>query len=307
MEIIKTHNLTKMYGTHAALKDVSLTLKSGEIYGLIGKNGAGKTTFMRIIAGLTNQTGGGFSLFGKSSPQDLIAARSQIGAIVETPVLYSNMTAYQNVKAMAILKGIHNLDAAIGQSLQFAGLTTTANKKVKNFSLGMKQRLAIAIALLTRPQLLILDEPVNGLDPVGIVEVRNVLQSINREFGVTIMVSSHILTELSHIATNYGIIHNGRLIEEIGAQQLMSKIVTKLNIALVNRDDIEKATKLLTGRFNVEQFSVQGDTLVVEDKSGGSLSAEVNKAFAMEDISIRSISYIQADLESYFINLTRRG
>src|SRR5699024_1585071 len=215
-------NISKQYKQHKALDNVSLRINKGDIYGFIGQNGAGKTTLIRLIAGLSFPSNGSFKLFGTSSEKSKVNARKSVGAIVETPALYAHMTAYENLAIQRLQKGIPG-KACIDKALTLVGLEDTGNKKVKNFSLGMKQRLAIASALLGDPAFLILDEPTNGLDPSGIREIRELLKKLNQEQGLTILISSHILSELHQLATRFGIIHKGHLIEELSAEELNEK------------------------------------------------------------------------------------
>ncbi len=216
--ILRTNHLTKKYGTHCVVKDLSLTVQEGDIYGFIGKNGAGKTTLIRMIAGLAKPTEGNLLLFGG---QNLTAARAAIGTVIENPALYPNMSARNNMMAQVKLKG--ESPEQIDRLLELVGLGDTGRKKAKNFSLGMRQRLAIAIALIGSPKFLILDEPTNGLDPQGIREIRELIIKLNQEEKITVLISSHILSELSKFATRYGIIHNGQLIEEFTEQELWER------------------------------------------------------------------------------------
>ena len=214
--VLQTQSLTKIY-SHAKVVDaVSMHVQKGSIYGFIGKNGAGKTTFMRMAAGLAAPDAGSMTLFGSS---DLEKQRIRIGTLIEHPGFYPGMTAYDNLETIRISLGIPNRNR-IKELLELTGLADTAKKKAKHFSMGMKQRLGIAISLLRNPDFLILDEPINGLDPAGIKEVRDLLLRLNREQQITILISSHILGELSKIATHYGIIKEGRLVEQIDAESL---------------------------------------------------------------------------------------
>ncbi len=306
MNVIETYNLSKYYKYTAALKDVNMTLKRGDIYGLIGKNGAGKTTLMRILCGLSYPSEGGYSLFGYSDGAGVTENRKYLSAIIESPALYKNFNAEKNLKAMAILKGIDPLSPKIEELLMISGLGNTGNKKVKFFSLGMKQRLAIAMALLSDPELLILDEPINGLDPEGIVEIREMLKKLSAEKGVTILISSHILSELSHLATRYGIIDKGRLIEEVTAGELENKMRKTLNIVLALKEDAGRAGAILREKFGIEDYSVEGDTIVIKSNVNDRAS-EINMAFAKENILVKGISSITMDLEQYFLESTKGG
>ncbi len=214
--ILKTNHLTKRYGHRAVVENLSMTIHQGDIYGFIGKNGAGKTTLIRMVTGLAAPSDGSIQLFGSGS---LLEGRSRIGTVIEAPAFYPGMTARENIIAFSRLQGLRDF-SHVEELLELVGLDHTGKKKCRNFSLGMKQRLAIAIALIGDPKLLILDEPTNGLDPEGMKEVRDLILKLNQERGITVLVSSHILGELSKFATRYGIIHHGKLIEEFTEEDL---------------------------------------------------------------------------------------
>lgn len=216
--ILRTNHLTKHYGHHTAVHDLSMTIHQGDIYGFIGKNGAGKTTLIRIIAGLAAPDDGQILLFGKP---DLLKGRKRIGTVIESPALYPGMTARENMIAQCKLQ---NADLSqIEPILKLVGLHDTGKKKAKQFSLGMKQRLAIGLALIGNPEFLLLDEPTNGLDPEGIREIRELILKLNKDRKITVLISSHILGELSKLATRYGIIHEGRLLEEFTENELWER------------------------------------------------------------------------------------
>lgn len=216
--ILETHALTKRYGECKVLNGLDMHVPKGSIYGFVGKNGAGKTTLIRIICGLQKPASGGYSLYGQQYGQKSIAdARRRIGAVVETPSIYLDMTARDNIRIQYRILGVPS-ENAIDGLLKLVGLSDTGNKKAKNFSLGMRQRLGIAVALAGDPDFLILDEPVNGLDPQGIIETRELILKLNREMGITVLVSSHILDELSKIATHFGFIDGGAIVKEISAR-----------------------------------------------------------------------------------------
>lgn len=218
--VLTTSGLCKNYGKNQILENVSISVPSKSIYGLIGENGSGKTTLFRILAGLTQQFSGTFSIKNATSLRELSEIRRRIGFMIEMPALYPDMTALQNIFIQQIqYDGCKDASKAVDM-LQKVGLKAQENKKARHLSLGMKQRLALAIALLNNPELLILDEPVNGLDPMGIIEIRELLLSLNQSYGITIIVSSHNLSELEHIATHYGFLHKGKLLREISSSAI---------------------------------------------------------------------------------------
>lgn len=218
--VIITKGLTKKYGRKTIIENIDLTIKKGEIYGLIGRNGAGKTTLMRVLLGMTDMTSGEIILF---EDNNIKRGRLKTGSLIETPAFYEKMTAFENLKTKAKLIGLTNQNEKIDEALKTVGLYDVRNEKSMNFSLGMKQRLGIAMALLGNPELLILDEPINGLDPIAIADVRNALKRVNEEKGVTILISSHILGEMEKIATKYGFIVDSKLISELSSQEVEEK------------------------------------------------------------------------------------
>ena len=221
-EILVTRGLTKRYGNHLAVDHVELSIQKGQIYGLVGRNGAGKTTIIRMVTAQTVPTEGEVSLFGASGERELSKMRARTGAMVETPSFYPYLTARQNLEYYRIQRGIPGR-RVVDEVLEEVDLAGTGKKTFKNFSLGMKQRLGLALALMNRPDLLLLDEPINGLDPEGIVEFRNLLLRLNQERQTTILISSHILSELANLATCYGFLDNGMMLEQISARALEEK------------------------------------------------------------------------------------
>ena len=237
--IVQITDLTKTFKKQKAVDNVTINVNKGDIYGFIGENGAGKTTIMKMITGLHSPTSGEIKLFGNT---DLKQGRRKIGATIENPALYLHMTAYENMEVQRLMLGIEDKEKCT-EILQLAGMSDTGNKKAKNFSLGMKQRLMIALALLGDPELLILDEPTNGLDPMGIKEMRDFLQELNQKRGITIFISSHILGELQKITTRYGIITKGVMLAEFDAHELETMGVTDLEdyyLELMYRHRYEK-------------------------------------------------------------------
>lgn len=253
--VLTTIDLTKKYKEQTVLDHVNLVVRKGDIYGFIGQNGAGKSTLLRVVTALARPTSGAVSLFGESSEAGLIEARKRVGAIIESPTLFPDMTARDNLEVHRLLRGIPS-KACISKSLALVGLQDTGKKKARNFSLGMKQRLGLAITLLGDPELLILDEPTNGLDPMGIVELRELVKKLNREMGLTILISSHILSEVHQMATTYGIIHNGKLLEQITHEELNEKCKQHLRIRV---DDASKAATVLEMELGTPDYEVLQD------------------------------------------------
>lgn len=295
--ILSTDSLTKRFKKHKAVNEVSLHIKKGDIYGFIGRNGAGKTTFLKMICGLSKPTSGSFKLFGKSGHErDLQFSR--IGALIEAPGFYPKMTAFNNLKLKCICAGIND-DEHIKDLLELVGLSNVGKKKVKDFSLGMKQRLGIALALVGNPEFLVLDEPINGLDPQGIAEVRDIILKLNREKQMTIIISSHILEELSKIATNYGIINDGRLIQELTRDELFAK--TKEHIE-VKVNDSKTALQILKDK-GVNDIQLSGEhTLVINDMSVN--TGDIVIILTQNGINLEGISNKNDSLEDYFLSLT---
>ncbi len=254
--MLKTKQLSKKYGGFNAVNSVNMSIEKGDIYGFIGKNGAGKTTLIRMILGLVKPTSGMISIFGKSDETSLLEARKQIGAVIEYPALYPYMTAKQNLDHHRLLLGISD-KSCVPKSLELANLHETTNKRVKDFSLGMKQRLGLAMALLNNPKLIILDEPTNGLDPNGIIELRNSIKRLADEKGLAIMISSHMLSELSQIATRYGFIDKGNLLKELTAEELTNECKQGL---LLSVDEPEKAVRLLNEVLGITKIDILSNT-----------------------------------------------
>lgn len=293
--VLTTIDLTKKYKEQTALDHVNLIVEKGDIYGFIGQNGAGKSTLLRIVTAMARPTSGSVSLFGESSEAGLIEARKRVGAIIESPALYPDMTARDNLEVHRLLRGIPG-KACISKALALVGLQDTGKKKAKNFSLGMKQRLGLAIALLGDPELLILDEPTNGLDPGGIVELRELVKKLNRELGLTILISSHILSELHQMATKYGIIHGGRLLEQMTHEQLNEKCKQHLRIRV---DDPSKAATVLEMELGTQDYKVLQDGTI----KLYSLYHDVRRVSMALTSSGLVIEYFAPggdDLESYF-------
>jgi ABC-2 type transport system ATP-binding protein len=300
--ILKTHNLSKKYGEQFAVNNINMTVTKGQIYGFIGKNGAGKTTLMRMVTGLIHVTSGNIELLGAQSSNELDSVRTMVGSLIETPAFYENMTARQNLEVSRLVRNIAGKQC-IDEVLELVGLMDAGKKKVKNFSLGMKQRLGIANALLGNPKFLILDEPINGLDPVSIVEVREMLKKVNKEKDVTILISSHILSELSELATCYGIINNGELVEELSAEELQEKCKQYIEIQV---SDAKKAVVLLEEELGITEYVVMQDNIVKIYTHLDSVG-KINTLLSINGIVVNNIGLKGQNLEEYFLNIVGGG
>lgn len=294
--ILETHNLEKRYKKFKAINNLNLHLEKGAIYGLIGKNGAGKTTLIRLICGLQKPSSGTYSLYDISNESTKITeARKRIGAIIETPSIYYDMTAEENLKVQYKIIGLPSYDG-LKELLELVGLANTLKKKVKNFSLGMKQRLGIAIALVGNPDFLILDEPINGLDPEGIIEIRELILKLNKEKGITFLISSHYLDELSKIATHYGLVDKGKIIKEISSQELEQNCKTRTELKVNN---VKECVKYLEEcKYSYEVIS--NEKINVYNKINVS---EIAVALSKRNCIINEFNEIEESLENYYMNL----
>ena len=295
--LLQTHALTKQYGHQKAVDTVDIHIKKGAIYGFIGRNGAGKTTCMRMICGLAKPTSGDIEMFGYSG-NDLTNVRSRVGCLIETPGLYPNLSAQENLKLKCKLFGI-NKKGYTEEILRKVGLSDVGKKKTKNFSLGMKQRLGIGLALVGEPDLLVLDEPINGLDPQGIAEVRETIQNLCSQQDMTVFISSHILEELSKLATDYGIINNGSLIQEITREELLNKCSDKISITV---DNPNKAVPVLDGMGFTNYMIMDQNHIDVYERLNE--SAALNEKLVKSGVSVSQIAVTGMELETYFLNLT---
>lgn len=293
--VLTTDSLTKRYRNFTALDRLNMNVPKGSIYGFVGKNGAGKTTLIRLICGLQFPTSGDFTLYGSNSSDDIAKARRRMGAVVETPSLYLNMTAKDNLKLQYLVLGLPSYEG-IDELLELVGLGGTGKKKVKNFSLGMRQRLGIAAALCGNPDFLLLDEPVNGLDPQGIIEIRELILKLNRERQITVLISSHILDELSRLATHYGFIDKGRMIKEISAEQLERECRKCVRVCV---SDTRKLSTVLD-KMNLE-YSVIDDANA--DIFAHISVTRLSDALSETGCELISINERDESLEAYFINL----
>lgn len=298
--VLKTYDLTKQYKKQFAVDNVNMTINRGDIYGFIGKNGAGKTTVIRLITGLISETKGSFDLFGVSDKSDEISsARRRISGIVETPSVYLNMNAYDNLLMQCKILGIIDT-SCIDVILDLVGLEYMKDnkKKAKDFSLGMKQRLGIGIALISNPDFIILDEPMNGLDPEGIIEVRELLLRLNREKNITILISSHILGELSKVATKYGFINQGKLIQEISAHDLDAHCQKCLEVSVSSTHGL---SNVLEGNLKINNYKIMNDNKVrIYDNVDMALMIS---ALSKANITVNQMINLNEGIEEYYMNL----
>ncbi len=294
--VLRTNAVKKQYGKYTVLNGLSMNVPKGSIYGLVGKNGSGKTTLIRLICGLQHPDMGEIEIYGVGYRfQEASEARRRMGAVVETPSVYLDMSAEDNLKQQYRILGMPSFDG-IGEILRLVGLENTEKKKAKNFSLGMRQRLGIAVALAGEPDFLILDEPINGLDPQGIVEIRELILKLNREKGITVLVSSHILDELSKIATHFGFIDGGKIVKELSAEEVANACRKCLEITV---SDVKPLIKVLDA-MNAE-YSVQSDT---KAKIFGETDiTELTLALHKNNCNVRSLHECDESLEAFYIEL----
>ncbi|MBU3092533.1 ABC transporter ATP-binding protein [Clostridium sp. CM028] len=296
--ILKTKKLTKKYGKDFAVNNVDLELKQGDIYGLVGKNGAGKTTILRMISGLSIPTSGEIELFNETSKAGLNNSRTKLGCMVETPSFFKYLSAKKNLEYYRLQRGVVEKEC-VDKAIKMVGLEDAGKKKFKNFSLGMKQRLGLALAIMTSPDLLILDEPTNGLDPTGIIELRELLLRFNRERNTTIIISSHILSELSQLANTYGFINKGEFVEQISAKNLEEKCRRHL---LIKVDDTSKATVIIENKLESMEYEVlnRNEIRLYQHIDTPEI---VSEALINNGIKLFSINNSGVNLEEYFVDL----
>jgi ABC-2 type transport system ATP-binding protein len=297
--VLRTKGISKKYGDAYALQNVNIEIKQGQIYGLIGQNGAGKTTFMRAVTGLIFLSDGEIELFGKTGEANLQAGRQKIGQSIESPALYPNTTAEQSLEIQRIISNCSD-KSIVKKTLELVGLADTGKKRTKDFSLGMKQRLALGQALINKPEFIILDEPVNGLDPKGIIETRELLRHLTHNEGITLLVSSHLLDELSQVATHYGIIDKGRLIKQLSAEELANE--ARQYIRIITAQTAEAAA-MLVKKLSIKDYQIVSskELRIYEqiDKTGA-----INTMLAQGGITVEGIGTSGQNLEEYFVSLT---
>lgn len=300
--VLKTNNLTKQYNKNVVLDNVNITIKKGDIYGLIGRNGAGKTTLMKIITTLASPTSGTFELFNTCSENDeLFDNKKRVGSLIEYPAFYPNLSAYDNLKYYTIQRGIVDKNQ-INKVLELVNLTSTGKKKVKTFSLGMKQRLGIALAILNSPDFVILDEPINGLDPIGISELRDTFKKLS-DNGITLLISSHILSELYLLANEFGFLENGKLIKELSKEELDLECSKCL---VIKTDDSKKVSVLLEKELNTNNYKViNNEEIRVYDYTDD--SDKVSDVLVNNKIKIKGFYESGISLEEYFKEIIKEA
>jgi ABC-2 type transport system ATP-binding protein len=300
--ILKTNNLTKAYKGKEVVSNVNMNIKKGEIYGFLGPNGAGKTTIMKMITNLVKPTGGEIELFGEKLTNNSYEVLKRMGTIIEYPVFYEKLTAVENLDIHCEYMGYYD-KKAIDRALELVNLKGIDNKAVKDFSLGMKQRLGIARAITTKPEFLILDEPINGLDPVGIKEIRNILKMLSREYGITILISSHILAEIEQIADTIGVISNGRLIDEVSMESIREHNTEYVELIT---SDCKRAVYVISNDLGISNFKII-DNSIIRIYDADIPQSQISKALILKDINIEAINKKNSTLEDYFLKLVKGG
>lgn len=300
--ILEVKGLSKKYGDSYAIKDINMVIESGEIYGFVGENGAGKTTLMKIISGLVNPTSGSITLMGKQNEVDLIKARKHLGVLIEMPALYPHLNAIETLTFYYKVYGMENRNR-INEVLELVSLSSATSKKISEYSLGMRQRLGLAIALLNYPKFLILDEPINGLDPIGIIEMRKILINLVQEQGITILISSHILSELQLLATKFGFIHKGCLVKELTSNDLTE--VSKSQLC-VKTSDPYLAMTILEEQLKLDTMTLSDTGEILIPKDTVELE-ELLSILVQHNIHIEGINLSTSNLENYYMELIGAG
>ncbi|MGG0811119.1 ABC transporter ATP-binding protein [Paenibacillus alvei] len=300
--IVRTHRVTKTYQGRDVVSNVSMNIKKGEIYGFLGPNGAGKTTIMKMLTNLIQPTSGEIEMFGEKLTPSSYSLLARMGTIIEQPIFYDRLTAQENLELHCEYMGYHN-KKAIGEALDLVGLRGIERKSVKDFSLGMKQRLGIARAITVKPELLLLDEPINGLDPIGIKEIRDLFKKLSHEFGITILISSHILGEMELIADTIGVINHGVLLEEVSMERVRAQQSEFIEVVT---DHANKAAYVLEETMHISNFRIIDNRLIRIYQRGVS-QQDITKAFVMNDVSVESVHKKHHSLEDYFMKLLNGG
>lgn len=296
--LIKTNQLTKVFEGKEVVSGVNMHVKKGEIYGFLGPNGAGKTTIMKMLTNLVKPTSGEIEIFGERLTNSSYEVLKRMGMIIEYPIFYEKLTAKENLELHCEYMGYYD-KAGIDRALDLVKLHNVDNKKVKDFSLGMKQRLGIARAITTKPELLILDEPINGLDPIGIKALRELFKILCKEYGITLLVSSHILAEMEQMADTIGVIQDGKLIKEVSMNDINGKQTEYMELKVL---DIKKATYILDHKLGINNYKIMNEHMIRIYELTIS-QQEISKALIMNDIEIESINKKQSSLEEYFLHL----
>lgn len=311
--VFRANDITKKYlklernnrDIRPVLNHFNMEIRRGEIYGFVGANGAGKTTLIRILAGFIRQSGGKLQLFGEDDPKKLYIQRRRINGIIEKPVIFPHLTARDNLEICRRQRGIKG-DKCIKEVLEAVDLSDTGSKKARNFSLGMRQRLGIAMALLGESEFLFLDEPINGLDPEGMTDLRELLGKLNRERGITMLISSHLLSELDQLATCYGFVRDGKMVEQITSEELGRKCRKYLCIKV---DQAAKAEAVLRTKFRLQDLEMASDNTIkikINDTPNKLDTGEISKALVLEGINIETVAVKDTKLEDYYFSLMGR-
>lgn len=295
--IIKTESLTKIYHKTTVVQDINLLIEEGRIYGLIGKNGAGKTTLIKMLAGLIRPSGGKMIFFGQEGENALNKWRSKMSFMVEIPYMDEHMTACENLNLQRLQRGIKSKEC-IDEVLELVGLSKVGEKKVAAFSLGMKQRLGLAIAMLAKPKFLVLDEPLNGLDPEGIIEMRQLLRRLREAYGVTLLIASHLLSELYEVATDYIIMHEGKVLETLSEQELAVKCGGYIDVGI---DQEEKAIEILKKSIDLQQYEVTKNGHIYIYDTVEHIE-RIPKTLVNAGVGVQHLSYYKHSLEDYFMS-----
>jgi len=296
--ILKTNQLTKVFEGKEVVSGVNMHVKQGEIYGFLGPNGAGKTTIMKMITNLIKPTSGDIEIFGQKLTNSSFEVLKRMGTIIEYPIFYEKLTARENLYLHCEYMGYYD-KKSIDHALDLVKLNNVDDKKVKDFSLGMKQRLGIARAITTKPELLILDEPINGLDPIGIKELRELFKMLCKEYGITLLVSSHILAEMEQMADTIGVIQNGKLIKEVSMESINEEQTDYIEVKIQN---VKKAAFILDNHLGIKNYKIMSEqTIRIYEMTA--TQQEISKALIMNDIEIESINKKHSSLEEYFMNL----
>ncbi len=297
--ILQTNHLTKTIGGKELVTDVNIHMKKGEIYGFLGPNGAGKTTVMKMLTNLWKPTGGSIEIFGETLTPRSYEVLKRMGSIIEFPMFYDSLTGYDNLKLHCEYMGYYH-HGSIEDALEMLDLTDAADKPVKNYSLGMKERLGIARAVLSKPELLILDEPTNGLDPAGMKQIRDLLRTLCTEYGITIMISSHILSEIESIADTVGVIHHGRMMKEISMKTIEQMSLAYMELAVL---DTQKASFVLSEKLGISNFKIMEDGKIrIYDASVS--PQELSRILALGDVEVTAFGKKAETLEDYFLKMT---